>query len=89
MIAAVLGIAGMIAMIVSSSITSAYALSGIPILVIAVILGVCRIVLSLYASFRWGNHNYVSAVSIIAAIALFIYVFGNMVLHMCHRLLFT
>lgn len=78
-IAAVLGIAGMIAMIVSSSIASAYALSGIPILVIAVILGVYLIVLSLYAFFRWGNHNCVSAVSIIAAIALFICVFGNTV----------
>lgn len=74
--AVILGIAGVILTVVSSTMSSANALSGLPLLVLAGVAGVVLVGLAVYAPNRWGNHDPISTVSLVAAIALYSYVFG-------------
>ena len=75
-LAAVLGLAGVILTAVSSSMSRDNALLGLPMLLAAGIAGVLLACLAVYAPNRWGNHNFVSAISVVAAIPLYTYVFG-------------
>lgn len=77
----VIGIVALIAMIVSSTMTEAYALNSFPLFVLGAIAGVLLIVIAVYAANRWGNYDYVSTVSVIAAIALFSAVIGGIILN--------
>lgn len=80
-LSAVIGIVALIAMIVSSTMTEAYALNSFPLFVLGAIAGVLLIVIAVYAANRWGNYDYVSTVSVIAAIALFSAVIGGIILN--------
>lgn len=80
-LSAVIGIVALIAMIVSSTMTEAYALNSFPLFVLGAIAGVLLIVIAVYAANRWGNYDYVSTVSVIAAIALFSAVMGGIILN--------
>lgn len=80
-LSAVIGIVALIAMIVSSTMTEAYALNSFPLFVLGAIAGVLLIVIGVYAANRWGNYDYVSTVSVIAAIALFSAVIGGIILN--------
>ena len=76
-LAAILGVAGLILTIYSSTMTTDNALSGLSGLVIAGILGIVLVGVAIYAPTRWGNHDPIAAVSVLAAIALYSYVFGG------------
>lgn len=78
-IAAVLGIAGVVCTAVSSSISTDNALTNLPMLMCLGILGIVLVCVAIYAPNRLGNHDIVSAVSVLGAIALFVYLFGNSV----------
>ena len=70
-IAAVAGIVGLIAMIASNGVSSAYALKTAGTLTL---MGVCGILLALVAVWsptKFGNHDYISTVAVVAAVALF------------------
>ena len=79
-IAAVAGIVGLIAMIVSNGVSSAYALKTAGTLTL---MGVCGILLALVAVWsptKFGNHDYISTVAVVAAVALFMAIVGTMIL---------
>ena len=79
-IAAVTGIVGLIAMIASNGVSSAYALKTAGTLTL---MGVCGILLALVAVWsptKFGNHDYISTVAVVAAVALFMAIVGTMIL---------
>ncbi|MBQ5987150.1 MAG: hypothetical protein IJL59_07770 [Clostridia bacterium] len=79
-IAAVAGIVGLIAMIASNGVSSAYALKTAGTLTL---MGVCGILLALVAVWsptKFGNHDYISTVAVVAAVALFMAIVGTMIL---------
>lgn len=75
-IAALLGIAGVILTAVSGTMSAANALSGLPMLIAAGIAGVALVCLAVYSPNRWGNHDLVGSASVVVAIVLYTYVFG-------------
>lgn len=75
-LAALLGVVGVILTIYSSTMTADNGLSGLTMLVIAGIVGILLVGVAIYAPTRWGNHNPVAAISVLAAIVLYAYVFG-------------
>ena len=75
-LAVILGIVGVILTVVSSTMTTDNALSNLPVLAIAGIVGIILVCIAIYAPNRWGNHDPVSFVSVVAAIALYSYLFG-------------
>ena len=75
-LAAILGIAGVILTVVSSTATTDNALSGLPMLVAAGVIGILLVCAAIYLPNRMGNHDPISAVAVLGAIALYSYVFG-------------
>lgn len=78
-IAAVTGAAGVLLTVLSSTATADNALSGLGLTVAAGAAAVALVLLAIWMPTRKGNHDPVSAVSVVAAIALFTYVFGQVV----------
>lgn len=78
-IAAILGIAGLAAMIRCSTMTSSYGLNSLSRLIVEAVIGIILVGLAIYAPNRFGNHDYVSTVSVIAAIALFSAIIGSVI----------
>lgn len=73
----VLGIAGLVTLIISSTMSSANALHGLPLLAVLAVGGIVLIALAMYMSSRNGLAVYISFASVVAAIALFTTVVGN------------
>lgn len=78
-IAGILAIAGLVALFRCSTMTTAYALTALTTLGIGVVIGVLLIGIIIYAPNRWGNQDYLSTGSIVAAIALFTLIIGNVI----------
>ena len=79
-IAAVAGIVGVIAMIASNGVSTAYALKTAGTLTL---MGVCGILLALVAIWsptKFGNHDFISTIAVVAAVALFMTIVGTMIL---------
>lgn len=79
-IAAVAGIVGVIAMIASNGVSTAYALKTAGTLTL---MGVCGVLLALVAVWtptKFGNHDFISTVAVVAAVALFMAIVGTMIL---------
>ncbi len=75
--AALLGIAGTILLILCGTMDFAYALSAFPLLLTAAIAGVILILAAMITPLFLGNQNIVSTLSILAGIACFTYVIGD------------
>ncbi|MGL5436410.1 MAG: hypothetical protein ACRDBO_13585 [Lachnospiraceae bacterium] len=75
------GLVAMAAMVISSSISQSYALISFPLFVIGAAAGIFLIVIAVYAANRWGNYDYVSTLSVLAAVALFSAVIGGMIMN--------
>lgn len=80
LIAAIAGIVGIIAMLVSNGYSSAYALKSTPIAIVMGICGVLLCLLAIWSPTRFGNHDIISTIAIIGAVALFSAVIGTMIL---------
>ncbi len=78
-IAAVAGAAGILLTVLSSTATADNALRGLGLTVAAGAAAVALVLLAIWMPTRKGNHDPISAVSVVAAIALFTYVFGQVV----------
>ena len=78
-LAGVLNIAGLIAMIICSTMTSAYALNSLGRLIVEAVIGFVLILLAIYSPNRFGNHDYISTASVITVIALLTKVIGGMI----------
>lgn len=80
-LAAVAGLAALIAMVVSSTMSQAYALNSFPLFVLGAAAGILLIAAAVYAANRWGNYDYVSTISVVVAVALFSAVIGGIIMN--------
>ena len=78
-VAAVLGVVGLVAMIVSSNINSAYNYKNLATLILAGICGIVLLVLAFWSPSKFGNHDFISTFASVAAIALFMYCVGSQI----------
>lgn len=76
-LAAILGIAGLVCTVLSSS--GDNALSGLSTVIAAGVVAIALVIVAIYSPMKNGNHDPIAAVSVIAAIALFMYVFNQCV----------
>ena len=76
-LAAILGIAGLVCTVLSSS--GDNALSGLSMIIAAGVVAIALVIVAIYSPMKNGNHDPIAAVSVIAAIALFMYVFNQCV----------
>ena len=79
-VAAVLGAIGVALAAYSSMISTDNALANMPLVVGAGVVGVVLVVAAMFAPASMGNHNPVTALGVLAAIALFSYVYGQCLL---------
>ncbi len=77
--AAVAGIVGVVAMQISSNISSAYAYRNVGTLLLMGLGGVLLCLIALWSPTKFGNHDVLSTVSVVGAIALFMSVVGSMI----------
>lgn len=75
-LAALLGLAGTILTIVSGTVSADNPLSNTGLIVAAGLVGVVLCVLAIVAPSRFGNFDILGSVSILGAIALYVYTFG-------------
>lgn len=80
LVAAVLGIAGAVLASYSSSLSTENALTNGNLVLTAGIIGAVLACVGAGASRRQGNHNPVTAITVLAAIALYSYTYGQCVL---------
>ena len=78
--ATVAGIVGLIALIVSNSISSAYALKNAGLVTVMGIGGILLALVAILSPMKFGNHDLISTVAVVGAIALFSAVIGSMIL---------
>ncbi|MBQ1772266.1 MAG: hypothetical protein IKD62_05655 [Oscillospiraceae bacterium] len=78
--AAVAGIVGLIALIVSNSISSAYALKSAGLVTVMAIGGILLALVAIWSPTKFGNHDFISTAAVVGAIALFSAVIGAMIL---------
>lgn len=79
-LAAILGIAGLILTVYSSSVSADNALGNVSMLVVAGVVGILLACVAVAMPVRLGkNHDPISAVSVLGAIALYAYLFGSCV----------
>lgn len=79
-IAFVLGIAGLILTVYSSKVSSDNALQNLPMLIAGGVIALVLVLVGMIMPSKMGNHDPISAVSVLAAIALYSYVFGQCIL---------
>ena len=79
LIAAVAGIVGVIAMVVSCRIDSAYMLKNMNMLIMMGCAGVFLCLLAVFVPMKLGNHDIVSTASVVGAIYLYMRVLGPMI----------
>ena len=72
-----LAIAGLVSMIISSTMSTANVLYGLPSLVIFGIIGLVFIAVQLVAPSAWRKNGYLSLVAIMGAIVMFTMIIGN------------
>ena len=80
LIAAVAGIVGLIALIVSNNISSAYALKNAGAVTAMALGGILLTIVAVWSPTKFGNHDFISTIAVIGAIALFSAVIGYMIL---------
>lgn len=78
--AAIAGIVGLIALIVSNSISSAYALKNAGLVTLMAIGGILLALVAIWSPTKFGNHDFISTIAVVGAIALFSAVIGKMIL---------
>ena len=78
-LAAILGIVGLILTVRSSTMSTDNALSNLSTLILAGVVAIILVCVAIIAPNRLGNHDPLSAISVLAAIALYSYLFGSCV----------
>lgn len=79
-VAVLLSVIGFITMLVSNA-TQGYSLSGLGLMVVAVIVSILCIVAGVYFSDKMGGHAIIPAALSLVAVLLLSYLFGNMLLN--------
>lgn len=78
-LASILGIAGLVTMVISSTMSKSNALYSLTMLVVLAVVGVVFAALLFAGPQSWRSDNRLSLISIVAAIALFTVVLGNVI----------
>ena len=78
--AAIAGIVGLIALIVSNNISFAYALKNAGLVTLMAIGGILLALVAIWSPTKFGNHDFISTIAVVGAIALFSAVIGKMIL---------
>ena len=78
-LAAILGIAGLILTVRSSTMSTDNALTNLSTLILAGVVGIVLVCVAIIVPNRLGNYDPISAISVLAAIALYAYLFGSCV----------
>lgn len=79
-IAAIFGVVGLIATVYSNGISSAYTYNSLGLIIALAVVGIVLCGVAVYAPNRWGNHDIVSTISVLAAIFVYAAVIGNIIL---------
>lgn len=79
-VAAILGAVGVALAVYSSMISTDNALTNLPMVIAAGVVGVVLVVVAMLLPGRMGDHNPVTALGVLAAIALYSYVYGQCLL---------
>ncbi len=77
LVAAVLGIVGIVAAVICSNMTVTYSLGNLGKIAVIGICGIVLIVLAIYLPNKFGNHDILGTCSVLGAIALFAAAFAN------------
>lgn len=78
-LAAILGAVGLFLTVRSSTMSADNALSNLSTLILAGVVAILLVCVAIVAPNRLGNHDPLSAISVLAAIALYCYLFGSCV----------
>lgn len=78
-LAAILGIAGLISTVLCSTKSSAHALPTLTMLVVGSVAAILLIGVALWSPAKNGNHDPICAVAVLGAIAIFSVVIGNII----------
>ncbi|MGX8698634.1 MAG: hypothetical protein ACSW8F_01720 [bacterium] len=79
LVAAIAGVVGLVGMIASNNIDSAYALKTIGSLITMAICGVVLCLASFWSPSKFGNHDFISTFGTVLAIWLFMSALGTMI----------
>lgn len=78
-LAAILGAVGLFLTVRSSTMSADNALANLSTLILAGVVAIVLVCVAIVAPNRLGNHDPLSAISVLAAIALYCYLFGSCV----------
>ena len=78
-LAAILGAVGLFLTVRSSTMSADNALSNLSTLILAGVVAIVLVCVAIVAPNRLGNHDPLSAIAVLAAIALYCYLFGSCV----------
>ena len=78
-LAAILGAVGLFLTVRSSTMSADNALANLSTLILAGVVAILLVCVAIVAPNRLGNHDPLSAISVLAAIALYCYLFGSCV----------
>ncbi|WP_297721247.1 hypothetical protein [Intestinimonas sp.] len=78
-VAAILGIVGLFLTVRSSTMSADNALTNLSTLILAGVVAIVLVCVAIVAPSRLGNHDPLSTVSVLGAIALYCYLFGSCV----------
>ncbi len=76
-LAAILGIVGIVAAVICSNMTVTYSLGNLSKVVLMAVCGIVLAVLAVCLPNKFGNHDILGTLSVLGAIALFAFSFGN------------
>jgi len=77
--AVIASVVGIVGLLVSHGVANAYALKNIGLVVTLSIIGTLLCLVASFVPLKFGNHDFVSTISIVGAVALFMVCFGMMV----------
>jgi len=80
LIAALAGVVGLVALIMSNNVSSAYALKNAGTVTAMAVGGILLTLVAIWSPTKFGNHDFLSTFAVVAAIALFSAVIGSMIL---------
>ena len=79
-VAVIAAIVGVIAVVASNNVSSAYALKNASTVTLMGVCGILLVLVAIWSPTKFGNHDYISTVAVVAAIALFMAVVGFSIL---------
>lgn len=74
-------IAALVTMVLSSNMNQAYVLTNLTIYMIGAVVSIILIGVAIWAPNRFGNHDIISTVAVIAAVAILTFIMGQIIMN--------